>query len=140
MKTWVHIIFSMVVAAILYQIFGWKAGFILVSGVLIDADHYLWFVVKRKNFNLFECYRFIAIESDKIKYKNFAGEVMVFHTIEFLLLMVLLSFFNEIALIFTIGLAGHYLLDIIWYIFGMKGFILNHSLLWWLYRNKIQKF
>jgi len=139
MKTWVHASFSLLLAAVLYPIFNWEVSFILIGGVLIDADHYLWYILKHGNFNLQDCYRHFTTDAEKANYKYFAGEVLVFHTAEFFAIMLALSFYSQMIMLFTIGLAGHYLLDFIWFFFILKRFILNHSILWKLLKPKIQK-
>lgn len=138
MKTSVHLIASLILAAALYPIFSWNVLLILVGGVLIDIDHYFWFVYKYKKFSLFECYRFFTIEAEKNKWKHIKGSLLVFHTMEFLVLIVVLSFFNHLALIFTIGLFGHYLLDLVWHALVPKRIITNHSIISWIIKNKMR--
>ena len=139
MRIWVHAVFSLALAAALYPISGWKIIFIPIGGVLIDADHYLWYILKHGSFNLPGCYRHFTTHAEKTGYKNFVGEILIFHTAEFFALMLALSFYSQMALLFTIGLAGHYLLDFIWFFFILKRFILSHSILWRLIKPKIQK-
>ena len=139
MKIWVHAAFSILLAAALYPIFNWKVVFILIGGILIDADHYLWYILKHGNFSLPDCYRHFTIDAEKANYKYFVGEVLVFHTAEFFALMLALSFYSQTALLFTIGLVGHYFLDFIWFFFILKRFILSHSILWRFIKPKIQK-
>ena len=139
MKTWVHTLFSLILAVILYPVFNWKVLLILAGGVLIDIDHYFWYIWRYKKFGLLSCYRFLSVETKKNKWKDVSGALFVFHTIEFLLFMVLLSFYNEFVLIFTIGLLPHYIMDILFILAVPKHFILNHSVIYWTYRNLIQK-
>ena len=132
MKTWVHVVFSTILAYLFYPVFGWKIIFIYVGGVLIDIDHYLWYIYKVKDLDIFKCYKYY-IESHKIKnFDKDKGALMIFHTVEFLLLIVFLAFYFEIALAFFTGLIVHYILDIIFLIFVVKGFILKHSIIAWL--------
>ena len=95
MKTTVHLIASSILAAALYPIFQWKVVLIVVSGVMIDVDHYFWYVYKYKKSSLFDCYEFFTVEADKNKWKHVIGIPLVFRTIEFLVLIVLLSLFNQ---------------------------------------------
>ena len=139
MKTSVHMIASLILAAILYPIFGWKVLIILVSGVLIDIDHYFWYVYKFKKFSLFDCYYYYIDGMEKNKVEKNIGILLVFHTLEFLLAIILLSFYNELALIFTIGVLAHYLLDAI-FLYTVAGrLIANPSVISWIIHNKIQK-
>lgn len=139
MKTSVHVIISSILAAVLYPAFGWKVLLILVGGVLIDIDHYFLFVYKYKKFSLFECYKFFTIEAEKNKWKYISSSILVFHTIEFLALMILLSFFNHLVLIFTIGLLGHYVLDLIWHLLVPKRMIVNPSMISWIVKKFTKK-
>ena len=139
MKTPAHVVVSLILAAALYQIFQWKVVLILAGGVMIDIDHYFWYISKYKKFNLFSCYKYHAMDAKKNKWKDVCGALFVFHTIEFLMLMASLSFYNEFALIFTIGLLPHYMMDILFILAVPKCFILNHSIVYWIYRSLIQK-
>ena len=139
MKTWVHILVSSVIAYFAYPIAGWKVLLIFVGGVMIDIDHYLWYIYDNKKFNMFECYNHFTYEAEKNGFKDVAGILMVFHTVDFLLAMVIISFFSQYALLFTIGLLPHYILDLIFILRVPKRFIVNHSIIYWVYKNKIQK-
>ena len=139
MKTTVHLVASAILAAALYPVFGWKAVFILAGGVLIDVDHYLWYVCKYKKFSLFGCYNHFIVQMESNHQKENMGILIAFHTIEFLLIAGILSFYSQYALVFTIGLLAHYLLDLIYLYAVPKRFIANHSVIYWIYKNKIQK-
>jgi|SRR3989338_7912853 len=139
MKTWVHFLVSAILAILLYPAFDWKALFIIAGGVLIDIDHYLWHIYKYKNFNLFEVYRFFIKNIEINDYGNVIGILLIFHTIEFLLVMAFLSFYFKSVFAFTIGLSSHYLLDLIFLCFVAKRVIVNHSIVNWILKNLIQK-
>jgi len=135
MKPWVHLLLSLILAVILYPIFNFGVIFIFIGGVLIDVDHYLWYVYKYKKFNLFDSYKFYNIKNTK----EHLGILLIFHTIEFLAAMIFLSFYFKSILIFTIGLLPHYLLDLIYFYKVYKRLIVNHSILSWIIKNKIKK-
>lgn len=137
MKPPTHLIFALFLAALLYPIFNWKVLFILAGGVLVDVDHYLWYIYKYKKFNIINSYKFYLKNIEVNDYSNVYGILLIFHTIEFLLLMILLSFYIEFALIFTIGLVLHYLLDLIFLYILPKRIIANHSIIWWIVKNHI---
>ena len=139
MKTWVHLVVSAILAAALYPVSQWKVLLIFAGGVLIDIDHYLWYICKYKKFNLIDSYKFYLKNMEIKDFTNVYGILLVFHTIEFLFIMVFLSFYNEFALLFTLGLLAHYILDIIFILFVSKRFIVNHSLILWLVKNTTQK-
>ena len=136
MKTWVHAVASLILAAILYPIFGWKVLFVFAGGVFIDIDHYLWHIYKYRDFNIPNCYRFHMKNISKNDFRNVEGILLAFHTIEFLLIAVVLSFYIEIVLISTIGLLLHYLLDLVWLYFVRGQFVSNHSIIHWIINSK----
>ena len=139
MKTWVHLLVSSILAALLYPLFGWNVLLILAGGVLIDIDHYFWYIFKFRKLSLLDCYGYFVDGMDKDKVMKNLGMLLVFHTAEFLLAAVLLSFYNELALMFTIGLLSHYLLDGIFLYNVAKRIIANPSIVSWIIKNKIQK-
>jgi len=139
MKISVHAAVSLILAFASYPMFKWKVLLILVGGLLIDIDHYFWYVYKYNEFDVFSCYNFFTVDAEKTKWKYLIGRLLIFHTIEFFLIIILFSFYNQLILIFAIGLLSHYLLDLIWLRFILKRFILNHSILYWIYKDKIQK-
>ena len=138
MKFSVHLAVSSILAALFYPIFGMNSLLILVGGLFPDIDHYLHFVFIKRKFNLFECNRYYTEEHKGTNYREFKGILMVFHTIEFLILMIIISFYSKLAFIFTIGILGHFILDAVWFGFFVKKFVLNHSIIWWL-AKKFQK-
>ena len=52
----VHFIVSLFLAVILYPIFGWIVGVILIGGFFIDVDHYLLYLFKKKDYSLRNAY------------------------------------------------------------------------------------
>ena len=139
MKSWAHFLFSSIVAIIFYPLFKWKILLILAGGVLIDIDHYFWYILKYKDFNIINSYKFYIKNIETNNYKNVIGILLIFHTIEFLLVMIILSYYFEFAFIFTIGLLSHYLLDYTFLYFVVKKSITSNSIILWLIKNQIQK-
>lgn len=139
MRTPVHLIVSLILSALLYPLFGWKVLLILISGVAIDIDHYFWYILKYKKVGLFSCYKHLTVGLEKNNWKDALGALFIFHTIEFLLIIVIASFYSEYALILLIGLSVHYLLDFIWHCYVPKRMITNPSIISWIFKNIIQK-
>ena len=135
MRISVHVAVSLILAAMLFPVYGLKSLFILAGGVLIDADHYLYYIIKFKNFSLAKSYRFFSSEADANNHKYIEGIVLVLHTAEFLAAMLVLSFYGEYALMFTVGMVGHYILDAIWFMCVLKRFVLNHSIISWIIKK-----
>ena len=134
-----HFLVSLFIAVLLYPIFSWQVLMIFAGGVLIDVDHYLLYVYRFRKFSLKGCYNYHHVDVKKNHHKDVFGALLIFHTVEFLLLSALLSLYSTLALMFTIGLSAHYALDIIERYRLEKSFITNPSLIDWIIKNKIQK-
>ena len=139
MKPLSHLMFSSILAILLYPLYNWKVLFVLAGGFLIDIDHYLWYIYRYKKFNLIDSYRFYMKNIEVNDFTNVMGILLIFHSVEFLLVMIILSFYNEYVFIFTIGVILHYLLDLIFLFIYTRRFIVNHSIIWWIIKEKIQK-
>ena len=135
MKIWVHFLVSSILAVIFFPIYGWKVLFILVGGILIDIDHYFWYAVKLRKFGFAECYYYFIDGMNKDRVMKNAGILLVFHTIEVLVLAILLSFYSQLALMLAVGLLSHYLLDGIFLYNVAKRLIANPSIISWLVKN-----
>ena len=138
MKFSAHLAVSAMLAALFYPVFGINSFLILIGGIFADIVLFLHFVFIKKRFNPFECNRYYTEEHKSTNYGKFDGILMIFHTMEFLILMLVLSFYSKLAFIFTIGIVGHYILDAIWFIYFVKRIVLNHSIILWL-AKKFQK-
>ena len=137
MRTWVHLVASAIISALLYSFFGWMGVvMIMVGGVLIDIDHYFSYAVKYKKWNILECYKFYSRQVDAVDFKENEGILLIFHTIEFLLIIVFLAFYFAAALAFLTGLAFHSLLDLIYLWSVPKKFVANHSIIIWVRLKK----
>lgn len=139
MKISVHFGVSSIMAALLYPYFHWKALFIIIGGVLIDIDHYFWYVFKFRKLSIMDCYEYHLTGTKKNNFKDVKGSLMIFHTVEFLLISAALSLYFDLAIVFTIGLSFHYILDAIERYRSTRSFITSPSVLLWLVKNKIQK-
>ena len=138
MQITTHFWFTSILAAVLFPVFGWKVLIFYIGGVLVDTDHYMWFIAKYKKISPLKCYNFYMFESPRQSFKPIIGALHVFHTFEYLTLIAVLAFFNNYIFIYLIGLLGHYLLDLAWHVFTAKRVILNHSIVSWIFKNKIQ--
>ena len=139
MKPLAHLLSSLILALLLIPILEWNALLVLAGGFLIDIDHYFWYVYKYRKISIFGSYKFFIKPMDEKNFKSVIGILLVFHTIEFLLIMLAFSYLNKIALAFAIGLLLHYTLDLLYLYFVAKRFVLNHSIIYWIYKEKIQK-
>ena len=97
-------------------------GFMLIvlSAVLIDADHYLYYFYVEKGTSLTKAYAFFRKNKKKFlslakeKRAEYYGAWCIFHGIEMLILTLLCTFFiSEIFGFIFIGISFHLILDYI---------------------------
>ena len=136
MKPLTHFLSSLALAIIIFPFFHWKSLMVFAGGFLIDADHYLWYIYKYRNFSLLKAYKHFSSHVEKLDFTEDYGILIVFHTIEFLTIMLFLSFYSAYALIFTFGLLLHYVLDLIFLLSVPKRFVVDHSLVHWVMKNR----
>lgn len=106
-----HFLLTLVLCIALFKFYIWKVLFILLGGVLVDADHYLLYVLKYKTLNIKKAYaRFKETHKRKRREEPTTFDLL-FHSVEFFILMLILSFFNEIFLLIFTGLFLHLLTD-----------------------------
>jgi len=86
---------------------------------LIDFDHYLWYVVKKKDFSLTRAYnhfiesRDLWLRLSKKQKETFESGIIIFHGIECWILLVLLIMVSKLFIFVLIGVAIHMILDFI---------------------------
>jgi len=118
-----HIIIGLITALAIFFAFpqvGWL-GFliILLSSVLIDFDHYLYYVITQKDLSLRRAYgwfiknRKIWLSLSKKQKETFESGIIIFHGIECWILLVLLIFVSKLFIFVLIGVAIHMVLDFI---------------------------
>ena len=117
-----HLFYGTIFALILYLIFP-KINFIgflliIASTVLIDVDHYIYYVFKKKDLSLIHAYRDLKNNHNKFlllpveKRKEYYGCFCFFHGLETLIILFLLGFFvSEYFYFIFIGVAFHLSLD-----------------------------
>ena len=117
MRPLAHFLLGSVFSYIVYLIFpllGLKTLIILASTVLIDIDHYIIEVMLTGKFSIPHAYHYYieALENKKIFNKRKLNyELYIFHSIEFYLLLLVLSFSYEVALLILGGVSFHIFLD-----------------------------
>jgi len=117
MRPLAHLTLGAVFSLVVYLIFpelGWKSLIILASTILIDVDHYFVAVMLTGKFSVRKAYDyFIETLNDKklLDKRKLHYELYVFHTFEFYLLLLILSFSYETALLILGGVSFHIFLD-----------------------------
>ena len=102
---------GIIISALLYPIYGLNVLIILISNILIDADHYLWYVLKIKDKDLVKAFKFYKNRDIRPKY----GRILhIFHTAELLILIIILNFYSRFFFFVLIGMVIHLILDVIY--------------------------
>ncbi|MFA5175720.1 MAG: hypothetical protein WC413_00455 [Candidatus Nanoarchaeia archaeon] len=107
----IHILVTLPFCFILYNYFDVSlinTLIIFFSAWIFDIDHYLWCIFHNKSFSLKKCYEYHSPHPRKDR-----DLLHIFHTIEFHILILALSFFSEIFLCVIIGIAYHMLFDLV---------------------------
>lgn len=126
-----HLIFGIIFSTICLIIFP-QIGFIgffiiIISTVLIDIDHYLYFVYKKKSWNLKHAYdwfietgkKFYALPKEE-RDKFYLG-LCFLHGIEILFILSILGIFiSKYFLFIFIGFSFHLFLDVVYQISQKK--------------------
>ena len=130
-----HIILGLIFAAVFLLLFpqiGWTGFLIIIlSSVLIDVDHYLFYVWYKKDYSLRNSYRWFVKKDmefrnlSKKQKKKIKFFPIILHGLEALFILIILSFFSKIFLYILVGFLFHGFLDIIYLIYG--GYSLKHS-------------
>ena len=118
-----HIIFGFIFSLILFLLFpsiNWVGFFmIFASSVLIDVDHYLFYAVTKKDWSLIRAYKWFVkgtkrFEKLSIEEKKKSKSIVcIFHGIESLIILFVLSYFSNFFFFILIGFLFHELLDLI---------------------------
>ena len=100
-----HVLYGIIFSLILYWYFPFT--FFEIS-LIVDVDHYLFLIIKKNSFNLRKSYFY-----HKNLPKKHKPIMHIFHCIEFLILIGILSFYSRFILLIFIGLIFHSILDVI---------------------------
>ncbi len=134
-QVYLHVLFALIFAAILYPFIGNYSAVVFLSGFVFDIDHYIYYAVKKKDFNFMKGYLYHVPGSEV--HEEHSDSLHIFHTWEmWLLLFILGVLIHEISLFALIGIIFHMIFD--W------GYLLFHndavgerawSLIGWISRN-----
>ncbi len=116
-----HVILGAIFSLMLYFLFHANlvnSLIVFLSSVLIDADHYLFYAIGKRDFSYTGAYSWHV--EQEIKAKRMAkkgirkrGPFHLFHTIEFHILLLLLSFSNAIFFYALVGFVFHSAVDFV---------------------------
>jgi hypothetical protein len=129
----IHFIFSLFLGIILFYCIPEIGlfGFILIisTGVLIDIDHYIFYIYKKRDFNLIKAINWF-LEQDRTlrklpfeKRKEFFQGFFIFHGLEFLVIIYILGLYlHRLFFLILISSIFHLFLDYLYQIkiYGRK--------------------
>jgi len=134
-----HFLAALILSIFLFPIVQFKILIFILVAVFIDVDHYLLYIYRKKDFNLIRAYSFF-IEKGKLFRKTRKYDrkysLCVFHTIEFLILLIILiptSSFFQIAML---GYSLHMIQDILSQIFMNSFNTRNYSIVGYIYERQ----
>ncbi len=116
-----HVFFGAIFSLFLFLVFPKievvEASIVFLSSVLIDVDHYIYYVYKKKDWSLKRAYRWF-METEK-KFKHFKGKQMrqfydsicIFHGIEIIIFLLIWALAFKIFLFIIIGCLFHFFID-----------------------------
>ncbi len=101
-----------------------------VGSILIDIDHYIFYVMRCRRFDIRGMFRYFNDLQEIQKSIPYAG-LCIFHTLDFFVLVGLLAFYHPAFLYLLAGLLFHFAVDLVHlyrcrFIFGRAFFIIEH--------------
>jgi hypothetical protein len=133
-----HFILGLIFSILLYFLFHltiFQAFLVLFASVFIDVDHYMFIVKRKKIWNLKKAYYW-----HKALPKNHKTIMHIFHTAEFIVLVLLLSYFWSGFFFIFLGMVFHSLLDLIDLVYNYKFGVREFSLIRYIIRDKDKYF
>mgnify|MGYP001323823256 CR=1 FL=1 len=128
-----HIIITTILVIILYPFFGLWSILAYLTGVLVDVDH-LWEYFKHTDLKNPSTYTYKNL-AHYYKTNDFDNILQIFHTVEFLLLLIILSFYYKVFIILTISYIIHWSMDFHFQITRNFMHHRNFSILYWLFQK-----
>ncbi len=116
----IHILIGGLVSVLIVYFFNvsiFGGLLIFLSSFLIDFDHYVYYVFKEKDLNPFNSVKWFFRKRDKwfklsvLERKGYKRGIFIFHGIEFLLLLFLVSWFYPVFYYVIFGILIHIFLD-----------------------------
>jgi hypothetical protein len=117
-----HALFGFLFAYILFwftSITIFQASLIFLAAIFIDVDHYLYYILIKKRFSLKSSYNWFTIRRDKLlqlsnkEKRKHRQTILIFHGIEPVSILFLLSSFFPLLNCVAIGFTFHIILDLI---------------------------
>ncbi len=134
-----HILFSFIFAYILTYFIPLSllaGSLVFLSAVLIDIDHYLYYIFVKKDISLKRAYKWFikrrqqSLKLTKQEKRKQKHVIMIFHGIELLIILFLLTYFSYWFYYVLIGVIFHLFLDIIDMIYSKSQLSLKLSFIY----------
>ena len=132
-----HFIVSLILAAVLFPFVGVKSLMVFVGGVLIDFDHLIYYWIRFKDLKLKNAYNYCKNITHTEEFRKKKKVFMIFHSVEFIAIVIILSFYYPILWILLIGMIVHIIMDIIYELSTFKKRVKSLSLI--SYLNHVKK-
>lgn len=137
MEMSIHLATSLALAAALHPFFGWASLLVVAGGFFIDIDHYLWYVYKTRKLGIRGCYDFYMTPPKNGNFFNNKDSLLIFHTIELIISILILALFNVHMRIVLFGLLLHLSLDAYYRLTKAKSLFLSPpSVIWFMLKPK----
>ena len=106
-----HFAVSLVLSAWLFKYYSYAAFMVLIGGVFIDIDHYLVYVIPKRDMHFLRAYRHFKDYGRNGLHQWIKQELYAFHNLEMLALLAIFSFYSTLVFMFFIGVLVHYIMD-----------------------------
>jgi len=122
-----------------------EVSIILLASFLIDIDHWFIYILKKKDLSVNNAYAWFVEKEEKYmklplnKRKQFKKPLMIFHGIEFIILLLILSLASKIFIFIIIGVLFHLFCDYIDLIREKEPLYLKLSQIYTYIKNKGKK-
>ena len=112
-----HLFLSLLLVLVLYPFLGKIVWIAYLSSILIDIDHLYVYYKKVKKYGFKQTLKY-AIGINKESVDVLKISLYPLHTIEFFILILILSIYYPIFILIFVGLIYHLIIDLLWD-FGM---------------------
>ncbi len=143
-----HVVIGFLASLIIHLIF--QITFIqflviFLSSVLIDADHYFLYILRKKDFSLRKAINYFKERRKKWlsmkpeKRKNYKRAIFIFHGFEFWILLIIIANYINLIWFVLLGIFIHMFLDYIDIIYIKDSLYTKFSQLYVYHTNKRKK-
>lgn len=137
MHTLTHALISGLLSLMLYPIYGDNVIYLFIGGFFMDLDHIFMVPFRLDYLDVIKQYRQIMHYIKKKSFDSVRDTLFMFHTIEFMVILLFMSFYSEIFLLILAGVVLHHFLDIVYEFFVLGELIKvnNMSVILWVIKR-----